>query len=131
MKATTFKVPKKFGECADRLYRLREEKSALNKKVENLDEERKAIETYLINNLSKQDQTGAVGHVAQAVIVPKVAPSCKNWPLFYKHILKTKDFSLLGRRLADSAIKEQWENGKKIPGVEAFNYKSVSVTKKA
>ena len=46
------------------------------------------------------------------------------------HIRKTKDFSLLQRRLAAPAIKERWEAGKKVPGVEPFAILKVSVVKK-
>ena len=127
--AKTFKVPKRFGECADLLYVLREQRSKVQKQADAIEEQEKQIKEYLIQNLSKEDQTGAVGHKATATITSKVVPSCKDWNALYKWVLKTKDFSVLGRRLADAAVRERWDNNKTIPGIVPFTVLSESCTK--
>jgi hypothetical protein len=63
------------------------------------------------------------------VVQTKVVPQVQDWPTLHKYILRTKDFSLLQRRLSESAIKERWDDSKKVPGVEPFNAVKVSVTK--
>ena len=125
------KLPATTGACADRLYKIREEVAALNKKVEALDEEKKAIEKKLINELSKDDAGGIKGRLANASITTRKVPTIKaeNWPAFYKHVLKTKDFSLMQRRLSEKAIQERWDAGEKVPGVDSFTVVKVSVTK--
>ena len=128
--AKTFKVPKRFGECADLLYVLREQRSKVQKAADAIEEQEKQIKEYLIQNLSKEDQTGAVGHKATATITSKVVPQAKDWDAVYKWILKSKDFSILGRSLKMESIRERWDDGRKIPGIEPFTTLSVSVTKK-
>lgn len=128
--AKVFKVPKKFGECADLLYKLREERAKVQKAADAIEEQERAIKNYLIENLSKEDQTGAIGHMAKAVISSKVVPQAKDWNAIYKWVLKSKDFSILGRSLKAEAIRERWDAGKAIKGIEAFTVLSVSVTKK-
>ena len=130
MKTVKFKIPKTFGACADKLFTLRAERAKIQKQADALEVEEKAIKSFLIENLSKEDQTGAVGHLAQATITTKVVPSCKDWKALEKWILKTKDFSVLGRSLKAESIRERWDMGKKIPGVEPFTVLSVSCTKK-
>ena len=123
------KLPKTLGACADRLYELRTEIAALNKQAESLKAERFLIEEHLINNLPKEDARGVSGVQAKANIVTKTVASVKDWDKLYKYILKTKDFSLLKKSVADSSVKERWEAKKAVPGVEPFNVVKVSVNK--
>ena len=122
------KLPKTFGACADRLYRLRDLARPLRKQLEAIDEERKAIEAHLIETMPKDD-AGGVGRQAKAVIVVSQEPSVQDREALNKYILRTKDLSLLQGALAKPAIKERWEAGKQVPGVEPFAVIKVSVTK--
>jgi len=122
-------IPKTLGACADQLYKLREQRQALNKQVKELQDQESQIKEHLIQNLPKSDASGVAGKLARASIATKEVASVKDWDKLYKHVLKTKDFSFLQRRVADAAVKDRWEDGKKVPGVEPFNVVSVSVTK--
>lgn len=108
---------------------IRDAKALLQKQIDELDEERKEIEKHVIDTLPKSDASGISGRIAKVVIVKDVVPQAEDWDAFYKYVLKTKDFSLMQRRLSTAAIGEQWEAGKKIPGVKAFQVIKVSVTK--
>ena len=44
----------------------------------------------------------------------------KDWAAVYAHIVETKDFSLLEKRIGKAACKERWEQGVDVPGVEKF-----------
>lgn len=124
------RIPKTLGGCADRLYKLRAESAALKKKLEAVQDETQVIKTYLIDHLPKSEADGITGRFANATVHKKVVGQVKDWPKFYKHVLKTKDFSLMQKRLSDAAFKEHHEEGLKIPGVKPFTVVYVSVTKK-
>lgn len=124
------RVPKKLGACADKLYKLRAARHEVQREVEKLRKIESALVDHLIKELPKDDAKGIVGKEAKAVIKTDEIPTAKNWDLVYKHVLKTGDFSLLQRRLSTAAIKERWEEGEKIPGVDVFTKISVSLTKK-
>lgn len=128
MSAATIKLPKTFGACADRLHALRELAKPHRKALEAFEEERKAIEAHLVEKMPKSDG-GGIGKTAKAVIVVSQEPTVQDRDKLYAYILKTKDFSLLQGALAKPAIKERWEDGKKVPGVEPFAIIKVSVTK--
>ncbi|MCK5616845.1 hypothetical protein KAR91_84065 [Candidatus Pacearchaeota archaeon] len=123
-------LPKTLGGCADKLFKIKTEKAELSRKVKDLEGLEKAIKERLIQELPKDKAEGVIGKLARATIKQKNVASVKNWESFYKFILKTKDFSLMQKRVSDAAVKERWEDGKKVPGVEAFNVISVSITKK-
>ena len=122
-------IPKTLGACADMLLKLAEQKSKAQQVVDAIDQHEKLIKEHLIQNLPKEDSDGVVGKLAKAVIKKKPVPQVKDWPAFYKHVLKTKDFSLMQRRVSEAAVRELWESGKTVPGVDKFTVVTVSVTK--
>ena len=117
-----FKAPKNPADAADRAYKLREERYALSRTVALYQEEETYLNNYLIDNLPKSDASGITGRVAHAEIKVKAVPQVNNWPLFYKHILKTKDFSLMQRRANNGAIEERWDAKMAVPGVGFLAY---------
>lgn len=123
-----YKFPKSLGACADRLAELRETRKGAQEIVDGIDAEEKALKAHIIDTMPKGD-TGASGKKFKVAVVVKEVPQVKDWEAFYKHVLKTKDFSLLQRRLGEAAVKERWELGKVVPGVEAFKAVTVSLTK--
>lgn len=125
-----FKIPRTLGACADRLLDIASIKSGFNKRQDALKEEEVAIKQHLIDNLPISEAEGVTGKRANALITRKSVPSVKDWDKFYKHILKTKDFSLMQKRLSEAAIKDRWEAKEEVPGVEAFVVVGVSVTTK-
>ena len=124
-----FKFPKAMGACADKLYEIRQKRLAMQKEVDEVEAEEKALKEYIINTLPKSEASGVAGKVARVTVVTKDVPQVKDWDAFYKYVSRTKSFDLLQRRLSDAAVKERWENKKDIPGVEAFTVVSVSLNK--
>jgi hypothetical protein len=125
----TFKPPKTLAACADELYKTRELRLAAQKATDELQAKETALKEHLINNLPKSDASGVAGKLARVTVVTKPIPQVKDWDKLYKFIKKTGAFDLLQRRLTDTAIKERWDNGKEVPGVEPFNVVSISMNK--
>lgn len=123
-------LPKTLAAAADKLYTLREQRYALNKQVAALESQEAELRDHIIANLPKSEASGITGKVAHAEIVKKVIAQVKDWPTFYKHILKTKDFSLMQKRVNDGAVQEQWAAKKVVPGTEKFTAVTLSITKK-
>jgi len=124
------KIPKTLGATVDLLYTIQQARKAKQKEADDLETDEKALKTYLIETLPVSDASGVTGKIAHVKIETKKVPTTTDWDAFYKYVLKTKDFSLLQKRLGDAAIKERWDAGKKVPGVDVFNVKTVSVTKR-
>jgi len=125
----TYKFPKTMGACADRLYELRQKRLDMQKEVDKVAAEESALKEHIINTLPKSEASGVAGKLARVTVITKVVPQVKDWDAFYKYVKKTGQFDLMQRRITDGAIKERWEAGKEIPGVEHFNAISVSINK--
>lgn len=124
-----FKFPKAMGACADRLYQLRQKRLEMQREVDKVAAEESALNEHIINTLPKSEASGVAGKLARVTVVTKQIPQVKDWDAFYKYVKKTGQFDLMQRRIAGAAIKERWEAGKEVPGVEHFNAVSISINK--
>lgn len=122
-------IPKTLGRAADKLYEIKQERLALQKEVDALKADEHTLREHIINTLPKSQASGVAGKLCQVSIVKKGVPTVRDWDKLYKHIKKTGDFDLLQRRLSPPAVKERWEDQKKVPGVEQFQAVDVSINK--
>lgn len=122
------KLPKSIGACADKLYEVRQKRLEMQRLVDELAYEESFIKNHIIDTLPKSD-TGASGKIARVSVVTKQVPQVKDWDQLYKYIKRTGQFDLIQRRLSPTAVRDRWDDGKKIPGVESFGAVSVSLTK--
>lgn len=122
-------IPQSMGRVADLYHDVRELRLAMSKEVEEVEAFEKQVKQHLIDNLSKSDDTGAAGLRYRAQIVTKVEPTVSDWGSFHTYVATTGNFDLLQKRVASKAVKDRWEAGDEIPGVERFNAIDVSVTK--
>ena len=128
--AKDIKLPKTLGACVDRLFAIRAELSQFNVSSGKLDEERKAIEAKLIDELPASNAEGITGKMARATIISKRVGTVSDWGKLQAFIKKNGVFELLQRRLNQEAVAERWEAKKPVPGVESLTVKKVSLTKK-
>lgn len=122
-------IPKSMGACADLLFKLRTERLAAQKVAEEIEEREKALKQHIIDNLAKGD-TGASGKTHHVSVYTDPVPRIEDPTKLYAYIKRTGSFDLLQKRLNEAAVKERWEDKKKIPGVATFNVVKVSLTKK-
>jgi hypothetical protein len=122
-------IPATLGACADLLFKLRAARLVQDKLAADMKAQETELTNHLINTLPKSQAEGVTGKFGKVKILQKNVPQVKDWDAFQKYILKTKDFSLLQRRAGDAAIKERWDSGKTVPGVEAFTVTTLSITK--
>jgi hypothetical protein len=127
--AQPFKPPKQLAVCGDLLYTTRQERLALEKLVEELKTKENILREHLIANLPKSEASGIAGKIARVKIDTKDVPHVKDWETLQKYVKRTGSFELLQRRISDTAVKERWEAGKEVPGVERFTATVVSCTK--
>lgn len=124
-----YRFPKTMGTCADKLYALKEKKSAAKKVFDEIEAEEKALKAYIIDNLPKSEASGISGKTARVTVVTKSIPQVQDWDKFYKYVARTKAFDMLQRRLSAKAVEERWDNKKKVPGVGTFDVVTVSMNK--
>jgi hypothetical protein len=125
-------LPKSMGACADLLFDTKTKRLALDKQAAELKAEEARITNHIIDNLDKREESGAAGkhHRVQVVRKKKYRVSPEKWDSFFKWVAKNNRFDLLQKRISDDAVKATVEESrKKVPGVEPFDYVTVSLTK--
>jgi hypothetical protein len=128
--APDLKIPKDLAEIPDLLDDIECARLRLQKKCEALKKMETTLEEHLIQNVPKSKAGGVVGQRMRAELYSKEIPRVEDWPKFYAHVAKTKEWDLLQRRVNDGAVKERWEAKKAIPGVGKFTAIKVSLTKR-
>lgn len=123
------KIPKTLGACADLLFDTRNQRLALQKEVEALQEQETKLKDHLIAQLPKSQAEGIAGKKARATIVTKQVPKVADWAKLHAYVRRTGEFELLARQVTPSAVAERWEAKQQIPGVEAFTVTTVSLNK--
>lgn len=130
VKKKTYKFPKSMGLCADKLYTIRQERLDAQKVVDALAEEEKALKAHIIDTLPKSQASGVAGKLARVTVVTKEEPQVKDQDAFRKYLNRSKRFDLAQNlRPSAPAIRDMWEEGKDIPGVEKFTVVTVSMNK--
>lgn len=122
-------VPQTMGRTADLYKDVRDLRLAMEKEVEHVKARESELKEYLINNLSKSDDTGAAGLRYRAQIVIKDIPRATDWPKVHQFVKETGRFDLLQKRLGEKAVMDMVDAGEIIPGIEIAHIPDVSVTK--
>lgn len=124
------KFPKSIAVCVDKYYQLREKRLAMQKEVDAVAAEERAYKNHLIDTIPKSQATGVQGKLARVTIVTKEEPQVKDPEAFRKYMNRTKRWDLAyNLRPSAPGIREMWEEGKKVPGIEKFTVVTVSLNK--
>jgi hypothetical protein len=57
-------------------------------------------------------------------------PTVEDWDAVYKHLLDTKQFELIQRRMSAVAFRELLQMGRSVPGVKATELTKVNFRSK-
>lgn len=107
---------------ADKYWNTRQERLAADKVAAELKTLESKCEAQLIAEMREQQLTAVGGQRVRLTIptTPDYVPTVEDWGVFYEHILETKDFSLLEKRVGKAAVKERWGQDEIVPGVTKF-----------
>ena len=115
------------GSTIDSLWAKREEKREAELKVKTIESEIAAIEEVLMDRMDKEETTKSQGKKASVSINQTVVANVKDWDAFWPYVAKHKFFHLLQKRVSDPAMRELWDAGKKVPGVQPFTKRKLNI----
>jgi len=122
-------MPGSIGQCADEYHRVRELRLAMQKEVDAVKARESEIEDYIINNLSKSQDTGAAGRYYRAQIVRKEVPKLVDFHAALDYAVRNQRYDLIQKRVNNTAVAAMWEAGEAVPGVDKMHVVDVSITK--
>jgi len=107
---------------ADDYWSTYQERLAADKIAAALKEKEVKLSEMLIHQMRHQSMTSVGGLKVRLSIpvTPDYVPTIQSYPEFAAYVLQTQDLSLLERRVSKSAVKERWENGREVPGIDKF-----------
>jgi len=123
-----FAKAKSAGARADLLKEVTELRLAKQKEAEVFDKFEKTLQRWFLENLTAET-SGVSGKKYKVQLVKKQRPEVTDWTAFYAYIKRNSAFELLNKAVSKSGVSERWSQNKKIPGVIAFDYNAISVTK--
>ncbi len=110
--------------------KVREERRQIANRDKELVEEWKSLELILLAQLDEQGMLQAKVAAGTATITKTIVPNVKDWDAVYAHIQETGDFYLLQKRPAAAAFRELHQSGIEIPGIEAYEKRTISLRTK-
>lgn len=126
--------PKTIGAAVDRLAELDREKDVLNGQLKVVKDAYATMESHVLALLADQKQKIGSGSLVTAGKVYQVKsevhplPNVIDWPKFYAHIVKTKSWELLQKRVGVEAWRERYEAKVLVPGTAVYNQIKLKLT---
>lgn len=123
------KMPKTLAEVADLYYVTRDKRLTMEKEAAKIQQDETALKEYLIANLPKSKAEGVAGKLCRVQITRRDVPKLADPKKFYAFAARKGNEDLAKESMVASAVQARWENGIKVPGVEAFTLISLSLNK--
>lgn len=129
-----FKMPKTLAQCADLLYNTQQARYAIQKQVEQMEAIESTLKERIIQELPKSEATGIAGKTARVYVENKTVIKITDFAAYITNVaaLMKKDpgaASLLQKRVGETAVKEVWESGKTLKGIEGMEVPVVRMNK--
>ena len=119
------------GTAIDKLYELRSQRLDVEQVVKTMKSDELALRVHIKQMLDSINLDGAKGSAATAAVITSVDPVAKDWLQIYEFIRENDAFDMLQKRLSSMAVKERWESGILVPGIEKFDNWDLSITKRS
>jgi hypothetical protein len=117
----------KAAKLADEWNSARKIRLAEQKKVDLMEEAEKALKDDLIHELQMAGASAVGGASCTVELKLKMEPTVMDWTTLRKHIQETGHFDLLYQRINTKAVKERWDLGTEVPGVQKYPTEVLSV----
>lgn len=117
------------GNTIDSLYRIREERLSIEKRVKELKSNEMDLRNQILEALEASGLRKASGDVATCGIKVSTIPLVTDWDQVFSYIKDHDRFDLVQKRISVLAWRSTYEEGEMIPGTEAVEDVDVSLTK--
>lgn len=128
------RFPKELGAAIDLAYQRRAARRKYErdtkKELDKLKADEAAIEAYIIDKFNVGEIEGAKGRLATAGITKSTHGNIVDFDKFTAWVAKNKAWDILTRKVNDKAYRARLDAKVRVPGVEPFHRKKLSLTKR-
>lgn len=121
---------KSVGALIDELYVLRTDRLELSKKVDALKTQEAQLRAKIIAQLRDVDLASGSGRIATGSITTSKEARMLDWNEFWQWAVEHDARDVIQKRVSITAIRERWEAGVEVPGLEAVEVADLSLTKR-
>jgi seryl-tRNA synthetase len=105
---------------------VKEQISQLNEELKDLKAKQDELDFALIQKMDAEGLSRTANDFASVSINEEIVPDVADWDALYEHIITTKDFSLLQRRVSSTAYRELLKIGEAVPGLEQRHIRRIN-----
>lgn len=128
MAVASLKKPRiTIGGLIDQMSVLREERRKIAAQDKDLSSQYDALKTQLIDLMDAEGTVKSTGHSASASINETIEFNIQDWDSFMAYLAKQKLYHLVQRRLSGPSVRELFESKGKVPGLEPWTKRDVSL----
>lgn len=116
------------------LHKLKQQITALNKEVSNLEAARSVLEEQIIEDLNESNlslartnKTDETGKRITVSVNTEVVANVTDWAEFEEYVYNNRALYLLQRRASNPSYREELAIKGKIPGTEPFSKQRLSL----
>jgi len=102
----------------DELSDVRGQVKSLQEQERELKRRQSDIEFSLVSQLEDQGVDRVGNNVCTVSIKKEIVPTVEDWDQVHQHIIDTKQFELLQKRMSSVAFRELLTMGMNVPGVK-------------
>lgn len=122
-------IPKHLGTVVDQLKRTTEIRLEMEAEAREVKARETELKEHLLENIDTKKSRGVSGLKYQAKVKTSTKFSVKDWDDVYDYVYDNDRFDLLGKSVSQTAVKELFDDGIRLPGTEKINVKTLSITK--
>lgn len=118
------------GALIDELYVLRAERLELSKRVDVLKTQEAQLRAKIIAQLRNVKLESGSGQMATGSITTSKEARVLDWNEFWQWAVEHNARDVVQKRVSITAIRERWEAGIEVAGLEAVEVADLSLTKR-
>ena len=118
------------NELIEKRAEIKRETELLNVRLKDLKAAQDEIDLALIKKMDAEGLSRTANGDYSVSINEDTVPDVDDWDALYNHIISTRDFSLIQRRVSSTAYKELLKLGEGVPGlsprtISKINFRSL------
>jgi hypothetical protein len=114
------------NELIEKRAEIKRETELLNVRLKDLKAAQDEIDLALIKKMDAEGLSRTANGDYSVSINEDTVPDVDDWDALYSHIISTRDFSLIQRRVSSTAYKELLKLGEGVPGLSPRTIRKIN-----
>ncbi len=105
---------------------IKDETEKLNSRLKDLKTDQDNIDLALLKKMDAEGLSRTANGDYSVSINEDTVPEVIDWDALYDHVISTRDFSLIQRRISSTAYKELLKLGEGVPGLSPRTIRKIN-----